>query len=109
MNSVYWEALAIYATPSIPLGIGWWKFLRSQTQRSGAGWIVPAVATISLAWLLIGSLFPSYWGPFYGYLRTAIIDGNFVVMLLAAVAAFSSKPKLQMWIGVACLMLALVW
>lgn len=107
MNTAYCEAFAIYASPSIPLGIGWWRALRSQPV--GTGWVVPAVATISLAWLLVGSLFPTYWGPSYGHLRSAIIDGNFVAMLLAAVAAFSSRLKLQTWTGSACLMLALVW
>ena len=32
MNPAYLGALAIYASPSIPLGAGWWRLVRTEHQ-----------------------------------------------------------------------------
>ncbi len=109
MNSIFLGVLAIYASPSVPLGIGWWKLLQTRSEGNSMSWLVPAGATSSLVWLLMGSVFPNLWGAYYGHLRFAIIDGNFIAMLLAAIAAFSARPRLQIWVGGASLMLAFIW
>lgn len=45
----------------------------------------------------------------YGWQRTVIVDGNFVLMVIAAGGAFSARPKMEVWTGWACIMLALIW
>jgi hypothetical protein len=87
--------------------VGWWKLTHSQNQTARRTWILLTVATASLFWLLLGSLFPSLWGAYYGHLRFAVIDGNFLGMLIATV--FSVLRNQRFWTGAGCLMLALIW
>lgn len=109
MNFTYTEMLLVYASPCIPLGIGWWRLLRARIPDGLWSMLAPGTTTMSLLWLLLGSVVPSLWGAYYGHIRFAIIDGNFIVMILAAIIAFASGAKRQPWVGAASLMLALIW
>jgi len=70
-------------------------------------WISLSVATASLFWLVLGSVFPSLWGAYYGHMRFVVVDGNFLIALSAALVAVSRKQGI--WTVAACLMLALIW
>jgi len=109
MSPQFWEALAVYAPPVLPLSIGWWKLLRRRSQVKPTHWLIPALATASMAWLLLGCFFPFWFGPSYTNLRFGIIAGNFLLVIVVAFMAFTRRPKPQPWIGIACLMLSSVW
>ena len=77
--------------------------------RSSAEWFIPTVATFNLSWLLIGSFYPAVVGEHFGWLRTVIVYGNFALMFIAAIGAFSARPKMQGRTGCACILLDLIW
>jgi hypothetical protein len=53
--------------------------------------------------------FPILLGPYYSEIRYAIIGSNLFGMLIAAAIAFAFRPVIQLWAGIACALLALVW
>jgi hypothetical protein len=89
--------------------MAWWRLRFSSPSDRPLQWLIPTAATVSLSWLLVGSLYPAVVGGPYGWQRTAIVDGNFALMFIAAVGAFSARPKMQVWTGWACIMLGLIW
>lgn len=107
MSETYSVALAVYATPALPLGVSWWNWARSRGAVLSRDHVSLSFATGSLVWLLLGSLFPKLWGPYYSTFRSMVIDGNFLGMLVAAAASEWSKERF--WTGAGSLSLALIW
>jgi len=108
MNFSYFEALAFYLSPSIPLGLGWFELLKSH-QANRAAWLPCIVVTTSLIWLFLGIFFPLLMGPYYSGFRYSIIYRNFFLNLAATAVALTFKPKLQIWTTIASMMSACVW
>ncbi len=104
-----WVALAFDFSPIVPIAIAWVGVSR-ETQRLTRWTILPLVAvTASLFWLALSLISPAALGPTYSNVRFAIIDANFIAMMLAAIAAFSRMPKARVSTGIACALMGLIW
>jgi hypothetical protein len=96
-------------TPLAPIVLAWAIFAR-RPGRVNTGQLVPLIAvTASLAWLLASIRLPWLLAGDYGSWRFAIINGNFVLMVFAAVASFSRTSAVRIPVGIACCITTLLW
>lgn len=103
----YWiiRALQVSAIPLLLLA--WLWCFRLPAGRSRALRIILLmIATASHIWLLLPTTF---LGPSYSRIRFSIIDANALVMLICSIAAFVSKGKGKVPLGIAAILTTWLW
>jgi hypothetical protein len=109
MNLLQLEFVATFASPSIPLGFGWWKLLHTRSDATWATRIAAILSSISLFWLLLE--WPFHWmlGPDYSKLRYGLIEGNLVLMIAAGALAVLGRGKGRWLIAFASILVGALW
>jgi len=75
-----WLLRITFVIPPLALGYCWFRIARSRAD--GLAIALSAAMTISLAWWLIGVSHQEFFGPDETILRSSIIYGNLVAMLV---------------------------
>lgn len=109
VHTVYWVLLFLLIVPAILLAIGWTGYLRQRPSVRLTQLLPLFCASISLSWLLLGLKLPFVLGSSYSHWRFAIIDGNFILMLLSSIAAFNNRLAFRMPVGTACVLTTILW
>ena|SRR5271165_2327121 len=107
VHVAYWTMVLLAIVP-MPLLLTVWL-----------GWLIPrtsllrllllAVATASYLWLVLGVVFPALLLDYYSIGRFAILDGNFLLMLVCIVFAFRGNERRKAAFISACVVTALMW
>lgn len=109
VHEVRWLIWALLVAPVILAAIGWIVYLRRPAAVRPA-YLAPLICvTVSVTWLLVSFRIPAVLGGSYSHWRFAVIDGNFVLMLLASIAAFSNTTRLKLPVGAACVLTTILW
>lgn len=109
VHQIRWLLWALLIAPLILAVIGWALYLR-RPRAVRPAYLAPLICvTLSVTWLLVSLRVPSVLGGSYSHWRFTVIDGNFVLMLLASIAAFSNATKLRLPVGAACVLTTILW
>jgi hypothetical protein len=105
----YWIAIAFDFSPALPLAVAWLRIGRAGEPLKAWTLAPLLAATFSLGWLALGLFVPMALGPTYSGIRFGIIDTNFAIMLVAAIAAFRKTSRASLPTSIGCTLMALVW
>jgi hypothetical protein len=106
---LYWLAVILDLMPSVLLVLAWMLTLRSRGELSWARrWPLIAL-TGSSVWMIAGFIWPVLFGPTYSRLRFVIIDGNFLLSMIACVGAFFRWSRPTIATGIAGFVGGMAW
>jgi hypothetical protein len=83
--------------------------LRSQDGIGSWKNILPAVAAVSLVWVLVGILWHGALGPDYSNARFRLIGTNLFTMIAVAILAIVIRSQRSVLLSIAAFGLAFVW
>jgi hypothetical protein len=109
VHQFYWVVWFLLIAPAILLVIGWAGYFRHRAGVRPAQLLPLLSASISIAWLLLSFKLPFVLGVSYSHWRFAIIDGNFILMLISSIAAFNNRAELKIPVGTACVLTTILW
>lgn len=109
VHTAYWVTAVLAAIPTPLLLLAWLGWLSPLVSVSAVRMFLLIVATGSYVWLVLAMEFPLFLAESYSTSRFAIIDVNFVVMVVCSIAAFRGKERRKVLLGFACISAALVW
>jgi hypothetical protein len=105
----YWMTIALDCLPVVFVITGWVFAVRSRGTRKWTHlWPLIAV-TVSILWLDAGLIWPRLWGFSHSHLRSIVIDGNFLLMMIAAIGAFSRRSRSTIATGIAAAVIGMAW
>jgi hypothetical protein len=87
----------------------WYRVMRAKQSRSWHLAIPLVCGTLSFLFLMLCAVVPSAMGHAYTPIRYHIIEANFFVSLLAALAAFTRFKIDGFLTGLSCMLLAFSW
>jgi hypothetical protein len=109
VHTVYWVMIVLAIIPLPLLLLVWPAWVLSPASLRRVRTLLLIVATSSYIWLLLAMKFPAFLGGSYRTGRLAIIDVNFVVMLVCSIASFRGQERRRIVLGLSCISTALMW
>ena len=98
--------VGLFLSAVIPLAISWTRSTIPINKWNRASLYI---ASLSLIWFVAAARFPLALGQYYSTLRYTIILTNLLVMLACTVVVFVRESRLRRPLGLACLMLTVMW
>jgi hypothetical protein len=109
VHTAYWVIVVLGVIPMPLLLVTWLGWFSPPVLVSAVRLFLLIAATGSYVWVVLAMKFPLFLAESYSTSRFAIIDVNFVVMVVCSIAAFRGKERRKDLLGFACILTALVW
>ena len=110
MHSVLHVLLLLFCVlPALPLMTGWIETVRNIAKFGFLRVVLLLLVSASFTWIVLALIYPATLGPFYSRTRYAIIEWNFVLMVLTAIAAYIRKPRGDWATVLSAVTTGLVW
>lgn len=106
VRNAYWAMVILTAIPMPLLLLGW--FSPSASWHSAEKLLLTA-ATCSYVWLILAMKFPMFLAEPYSGGRFAIINTNFLVMLICSIATFRGNQRRKGVSGLVCILITVMW
>lgn len=106
VHTAYWVLVVLAAIPLPLLLVSWFA---PSASRGLVRKLLLIAATCSYIWLVLAMKFPAFLAESYSRGRFAIIDANFVVMVVCSVVAFRGGEGRKVVFGLACILTTLMW
>ena len=102
----YWISLTMDFLPVIPISVAWVQVVRSSRSLTRTSGLLLLTASVSVLWLGIGLFIPNVLGISSDPVGFLVINGNFVVMTIAAGMAIGKMNCGRIATTIGCFMLA---
>jgi hypothetical protein len=109
VHTAYWVMIVLAVIPMPLLLVAWLGWFPPSATLSAARMFLLIAATGSYVWLVLAMTFPTFLAASYSRGRFAIIDANFVAMVVCTIAAFRGKERRKVVFGIACVLTTVMW